>query len=124
MLQRIVQSWKMNPAINDIGYTRYQLMFFLFAGLGWFIDNMVVQGLAICLPFLRCEFEKSEQQVREATVSLSVGLIVGAIFWSNSSDRLGPRPAYLCTMPSAAVCVFVGAFMPYWHALCTCLALA
>lgn len=44
------------------------------------------------------EFGVSESYSRFATVSLFVGLIVGASFWGIASDAIGRRPAFNCTL--------------------------
>lgn len=113
-----------NLALDSIGYGRFQWTLFACAGLGWLCMNTILQGLAISLPFLAREFAKTEQEAREATLSLSIGMIFGAFFWSEWSDRRGRRESYRWTILVAGFSVACAAFMPDWHALCAFLALA
>ena len=114
-----------NLAITDIGYGRYQWLLFTCAAFGWLVDNMMIQGLAISLPFLPREFVKSEQEARQATLALTVGMIGGAFFWSTMSDRkFGRRPAYLWTILPSGVAIIAASCWHKWAGLCVFLALA
>ena len=64
----------------QFGEFRFQWMLFVVSGFGWLVDNMMIQGLAISLPFLPREFVKTEQEARQATLALTVGMIFGAFF--------------------------------------------
>lgn len=88
------------------------------------VDNMIIQGLSISLPFLSREFDQTEQSTRNATVALSTGMTIGAFFWSSFSDSRGRRSTFFCTIPLAAMFILVAAFMPHWILLCACIALA
>ncbi|KAI9933757.1 hypothetical protein ASPWEDRAFT_105998 [Aspergillus wentii DTO 134E9] len=87
-----------NKAIQDIGMGRYQWNLFILCGFGWIADNLWLQGVALTLTPLSMEFGISENESRFATVSLFVGLIIGASFWGIASDAIGRRPAFNMTL--------------------------
>ncbi|RAL64112.1 hypothetical protein DID88_003300 [Monilinia fructigena] len=110
-------------AISDIGVGRYQLLLFILCGTGWAADNLWLQGVALILPSLAVNFGVSDQFVRYATLSLNVGLSIGAAGWGVGSDIKGRRLGFNCTLiitgifalglasaPNfAAACAFLGA---------------
>lgn len=57
-----------------------------------------MQGVALTLDPASVEFGISETHSRFATVSLFIGLIVGASFWGIASDIIGRRPAFNMTL--------------------------
>ena len=50
------------------------------------------------LPSLTAEFGVSETKVRFTTLSLFLGLCIGALFWGISADIIGRRPAFNLTL--------------------------
>lgn len=72
-------------------------------GLGWCADNIWLQGVALTLPSLSAEYGVSETTVRFTTLSLFLGLCLGASFWGTISDVIGRRPAFNMTLFITAV---------------------
>ncbi|KAF7345802.1 Sugar transporter [Mycena venus] len=86
---------------NEIGFGRYQLQLFFLTGLGWAADNIWLQGVAIILPQIKNELNPT--RVEFATMSLFIGLIVGASTWGVLADLIGRRLSFNITLFIAAV---------------------
>ncbi|KAF7336529.1 putative MFS general substrate transporter [Mycena sanguinolenta] len=86
---------------NEIGFGRYQLQLFFLTGLGWAADNIWLQGVAIILPQIQNELHPT--RVEFATMSLFIGLIVGASTWGVLADLIGRRLSFNITLFIAAV---------------------
>ncbi|CAE6479140.1 unnamed protein product [Rhizoctonia solani] len=81
---------------NEIGMGRYQWELFLLSGFGWMADNIWLQGVAIILPSI--EREMQPQHIAFVTLSLYVGLIVGATTWGVLADIIGRRLSWNITL--------------------------
>ncbi|CAE6379903.1 unnamed protein product [Rhizoctonia solani] len=81
---------------NEIGMGRYQWELFLLSGFGWMADNIWLQGVAIILPSI--EREMQPEHIAFATLSLYVGLIVGATTWGILADVIGRRLSWNITL--------------------------
>ncbi|KAB8446227.1 hypothetical protein FH972_025209 [Carpinus fangiana] len=85
-----------NKAIQDMGMGRYQWQLFVLCGFGWFADNTV----------------------RFTTLSLFVGLCLGASFWGIASDIVGRRLAFNTTLFIGAVFGTAVGGADSWIAIC------
>ncbi|KAH7357667.1 major facilitator superfamily domain-containing protein [Pyrenochaeta sp. MPI-SDFR-AT-0127] len=92
-----------NKALQDMGMGRYQWELFALCGGGWMADNLWLQGIALTLPQLSNEFGVSETKVRYTTLSLFLGLCLGASFWGIASDVIGRRLAFNFTLFLAGI---------------------
>ncbi|KAJ4294305.1 hypothetical protein N0V90_007995 [Kalmusia sp. IMI 367209] len=92
-----------NRAIADMGMGRYQWQLFVLCGCGWLADNLWLQGVALTLPSISAEFGVSENEVRYTTLSLFLGLCIGASFWGVASDVVGRRLAFNFTLMFAGI---------------------
>ncbi|KAL0578862.1 hypothetical protein V5O48_003142 [Marasmius crinis-equi] len=86
---------------NEVGFGRYQIQLFLLTGLGWAADNIWLQGVAIILPQIQNELNPSRAEY--ATLSLYVGLILGASLWGILADLIGRRLSFNITLFLAGV---------------------
>ncbi|THV05875.1 MFS general substrate transporter [Dendrothele bispora CBS 962.96] len=84
-----------------IGFGRYQIQLFLLTGLGWAADNIWLQGVAIILPQIQKELNPS--RVEFTTLSLYVGLILGATTWGILADLIGRKVSFNITLFIAGV---------------------
>ncbi|KAJ3757571.1 MFS general substrate transporter [Lentinula raphanica] len=84
-----------------IGFGRYQLQLFILTGLGWAADNIWLQGVAIILPQIQSEL--NPVRVEFTTLSLYVGLILGATTWGILADLIGRRLSFNITLFIAGV---------------------
>ncbi|CAL3972766.1 unnamed protein product [Diplocarpon coronariae] len=107
-----------NKAIQDIGMGRYNWELFLLCGFGWYADNLWLQGVALTLPSLQAEFNVSETKVRYTTMSLFIGLCLGASFWGIGSDIMGRRIAFNMTLFLAGVFGIAAGAAPSWIGAC------
>ena len=92
-----------NAAFAKIGMGRYQWTLFGLAGAGWLVDNIFLQGVAIILPQVRTEFNVPETRISIMTISLYVGLLVGASGWGLAADVFGRKLSYNLTFLIAGI---------------------
>lgn len=88
----------MSTAADTPSQGRYQWQLFVLCGFGWFADNLWLQGIALTLPSLSAEFGVDSNMVRYTTLSLFLGLCIGASFWGVMSDIIGRRLAFNFTV--------------------------
>jgi hypothetical protein len=108
----------LNKAIADIGMGSYQWQLFVLCGFGWMADNLWLQGVALTLPQLSAEFGVDSNQVRYTTLSLFLGLCIGASFWGIISDIIGRRLAFNFTLFIAGVFGVAAGAAPSWIGVC------
>lgn len=101
-----------------MGMGKYQWQLFVLCGFGWLADNIWLQGVALTLPGLSAEFGIDETQVRFTTLSLFIGLCIGASFWGVASDIIGRRLAFNGTLCLAGVFGLAAAGAPTWIGAC------
>ncbi|OAL47177.1 MFS general substrate transporter [Pyrenochaeta sp. DS3sAY3a] len=107
-----------NRALQDMGMGRYQWELFALCGGGWMADNLWLQGVALTLPQLSAEFGVSETEVRYTTLSLFLGLCIGASFWGTASDVIGRRLAFNFTLFLAGAFGLASGGGPNWIGTC------
>ncbi|KAF2765519.1 sugar transporter [Teratosphaeria nubilosa] len=112
------KAYVVNLAIQDIGMGRYQWQLFALCGFGWFADNFWIQGVALTLNALSDVFGVGMTGVRYTTLSLFVGLCVGASFWGVTSDVVGRRLAFNCTLGFAGVFGVLAGVVRSWVGVC------
>lgn len=81
-------------------------------------DNLWLQAIALALPGLSADFGISPTAVRFTTLSLFLGLCIGASFWGIASDIVGRRLAFNFTLLLAAVFGLAAAGAPTWIGAC------
>jgi hypothetical protein len=108
----------MNKAIADIGMGSYQWQLFVLCGFGWMADNLWLQGVALTLPQLSAEFGVDGNTVRYTTLSLFIGLCIGASFWGIISDVIGRRLAFNFTLFIAGIFGVAAGAAPNWIGVC------
>ncbi|KAK4195977.1 major facilitator superfamily domain-containing protein [Triangularia verruculosa] len=113
-----MKSRLVNKAIQDIGMGRYNWQLFVLCGLGWFADNLWMQGVSLTLPSLSIEFNIPETTIRYTTSSLFLGLCLGSVIWGIGSDVIGRRIAFNATLLITSLFGIASAFSPNWPALC------
>ncbi|THU82640.1 MFS general substrate transporter [Dendrothele bispora CBS 962.96] len=86
---------------TEIGFGRYQIQLFVLTGLGWAADNIWLQGVAIILPQIQRKLNPS--RVEFTTLSLYVGLLVGATTWGILADLIGRKLSFNITLFIAGV---------------------
>ncbi|KDN42608.1 MFS general substrate transporter [Tilletiaria anomala UBC 951] len=97
-------------SLLQIGMGRFQWALFCLSGLGWLLDNLWLQAVAIILPQIQNEFGIEHPQFM--TLSLYIGLIIGASLWGVLADVIGRRPSFNVTLFLAGVFGVVGGAAP------------
>lgn len=78
-------------------HSQFQWGLFGTAALGWLIDNLWLQGVAIVLPEVAKEFSNA-QRTPWMTFALYMGLICGAATWGVLADILGRKLSFNITL--------------------------
>ncbi|KAF9264068.1 MFS general substrate transporter [Marasmius fiardii PR-910] len=105
---------------NEVGFGRYQIQLFFLTGLGWAADNIWIQGVAIILPQIQKEFNPT--RVEYATLSLYVGLMLGASVWGILADLIGRRLSFNTTLFITALFGIAGGGANNFVTLCSLIA--
>jgi len=108
----------LNIAIQDMGMGRYQWELFVLCGFGWMADNLWLQGIALTLTPISVEFGIDSDTVRYTTLSLFVGLCIGASVWGTGSDIVGRRLAFNTTLFLAGAFGLASGGGPNWIGTC------
>lgn len=97
---------------------KYQWELFVLCGFGWLADNLWLQGVALTLDPIAAEFNIDSDTVRYTTLSLFVGLCLGASFWGIASDVIGRRLAFNSTLCLAGIFGLAAGGAPNWIGVC------
>ncbi|KAG8215449.1 MFS general substrate transporter [Butyriboletus roseoflavus] len=90
----------LNYYIQEIGMGKYQWYLFVVAGFGWFADSVWPLSSGLVLTPVVNEFHFNSPFL---SLSLNIGLLVGAIFWSLGCDIWGRRWSFNLTLLIAGV---------------------
>ncbi|CAG8217498.1 unnamed protein product [Penicillium olsonii] len=120
-----MKSELVGKCMEEIGMGWFQWKLFVVTGFGWIVDNFASQGIGSVQPPIKQEFS-GIVQVSYSSVAYYVGLILGASFWGLSSDLVGRKPAFNCTLLIAGIflCAAAGsmnfvAFSALWAVIGT-----
>ncbi|KAL2812183.1 hypothetical protein BJX63DRAFT_421922 [Aspergillus granulosus] len=97
-----LKSELISQCMAEIGMGWFQWKLFIVTGFGWVVDNFASQGIGSVQPPIQLEFNDISM-VSYSSVAYYVGLILGASFWGISSDLIGRKPAFNCTLLIAGV---------------------
>lgn len=86
--------------------------------LTWAAYSLWLQGVALTLPSLSKEFGITETLARYTTLSLFLGLCIGASFWGVMSDVVGRRLAFNCTLAITSIFGVAAGAAPNWIGAC------
>ncbi|KAJ5723072.1 hypothetical protein N7488_001107 [Penicillium malachiteum] len=120
-----LKSELVGKCMEEIGMGRFQWQLFVVTGFGWIVDNFASQGIGSVQPPIEQEFSDITK-VSYSSVAYYVGLIIGASFWGLSSDLIGRKPAFNCTLLIGGIflCATAGAmnfiaFSAFWAVIGT-----
>ncbi|KAJ5672345.1 hypothetical protein N7507_001472 [Penicillium longicatenatum] len=120
-----LKSELVGKCMEEIGMGRFQWKLFVITGFGWIVDNFASQGIGSVQPPIEQEFSDITK-ISYSSVAYYVGLIIGASFWGVSSDLIGRKPAFNCTLLIAGIflCATAGAtnfiaFSAFWAVIGT-----
>ncbi|KAG7663841.1 uncharacterized protein J8A68_002701 [[Candida] subhashii] len=106
-------------AIQEMGFGRYQIGLFFVAGFGWLSDNLWPVATGLILARLN-EVDGVHAPPGKApylTLAQNLGLLIGALFWSLSSDIIGRRWAFNLTFLITGIWSTVAGASPNFAAL-------
>ncbi|OLN87727.1 putative MFS-type transporter PB1E7.08c 2 [Colletotrichum chlorophyti] len=101
-----------NDANDQIGWTPFHWKLFVLNGFGYAVDSLIalVQSVTNTGAFLELASPSSYRNT--GTVSLYVGLLVGAVFWGFGADIIGRRIAFNVTLLITSVATIVSGVSP------------
>ena len=73
-----------NDAIDQIGFTSYQLKLFFLNGFGYAVDSLLILLNALTQSQVALQYQPSVSKAQ--TISMGVGLLLGALFWGLGAD--------------------------------------
>jgi hypothetical protein len=73
-----------NDAIDEIGFTSYQLKLFFLNGFGYAVDSLLILLNALTQPQVAMQYSPAISKAQ--TISVGIGLLFGALFWGLGAD--------------------------------------
>ncbi len=73
-----------NDAIDQIGFTSYQLKLFFLNGFGYAVDSLLILLNALTQPQVALQYHPVVSKAQ--TIAMGVGLLLGALFWGLGAD--------------------------------------
>ena len=73
-----------NNAIDEIGFTRYQLKLFFLNGFGYAVDSLLLLLNALTQPQVALQYKPTVSKAQ--TIAMGTGLLFGALFWGLGAD--------------------------------------
>ncbi|CAK7345852.1 unnamed protein product [Dovyalis caffra] len=120
--------YTLDEALNSVGFGKFQLLVFAYAGLGRFAEAMEVMLLSFVGPAVKSQWDLSPSQESLLSTAVFAGMLMAAYSWGIFSDNHGRRQAIhfsllyflrlgwrwllaLSTLPSIALLLLYG-FVP------------
>lgn len=73
-----------NDAIDEIGFTKYQLKLFFLNGFGYAVDSLLILLNALTQSQVALQYQPAVSKAQ--TIAMGVGLLTGALFWGLGAD--------------------------------------
>jgi hypothetical protein len=73
-----------NDAIDEIGFTSYQLKLFFLNGFGYAVDSLLILLNALTQRQVALQYQPFVSKAQ--TISVGIGLLFGALFWGLGAD--------------------------------------
>lgn len=73
-----------NDAIDQIGFTSYQMKLFFLNGFGYAVDSLLILLNALTQSQVALQFQPAVSKAQ--TIAMGVGLLLGALFWGLGAD--------------------------------------
>lgn len=108
----------LNNELSRIGMGWYQWRLFILAGIGWTADNFWATLNSQAVYQVGLEYNVSTTQLPWGSMSLAIGLCLGAIFWSALSDHIGRRFSFNITLLIGGVVALMAAGAPTFAGYC------
>ncbi|CAF1482462.1 unnamed protein product, partial [Didymodactylos carnosus] len=110
-----------NNAIDEIGFTSYQLKLFFLNGFGYGVDSLLLLLSALVQPQVILQYQPSVSKAQ--TIALYVGLLVGALVWGSSADIIGRKYAFNISLLWCSIFAIVAGASPNYFSVCIFVAL-
>lgn len=104
-----------NNAIDEIGFTRYQIKLFILNGFGYAVDSLILLIQSIIARQAVLEFGPSYEA--GLTIAAYVGMLVGALFWGMTADVIGRKFAFNVSLMICSIFAIVAGASPNWYVL-------
>ncbi len=73
-----------NNAIDEIGFTSYQMKLFFLNGFGYAVDSLLLLLSVLTQPQIALQYHPVVSATQ--TIALGLGLLFGALFWGLGAD--------------------------------------
>lgn len=73
-----------NRAIDEVGFTSYQMKLFFLNGFGYGVDSLLILLTALTQPQVAKQYQPVVSKAQ--TMAQGVGLLFGALFWGLGAD--------------------------------------
>ncbi len=73
-----------NNAIDQIGFTSYQMKLFFLNGFGYAVDSLLLLLSVLTQPQIALQYHPVVSATQ--TIALGIGLLFGALFWGLGTD--------------------------------------
>ena len=73
-----------NNAIDEIGFTSYQLKLFFLNGFGYAVDSLLILLNALTQPQVALQYQPRVSKTQ--SIAANIGLLLGALFWGLGAD--------------------------------------
>ncbi|KAI9739696.1 MAG: hypothetical protein M1834_006415 [Cirrosporium novae-zelandiae] len=104
-----------NDAIDEIGWTTWQLKLFFLNGFGYAVDSLIILVQSIIATQAAYEFNPSYD--KGLTIAVYVGMLVGALFWGFTADIIGRKFAFNVSLMICSIFAIVAGASPNWFVL-------
>ncbi|KAK1725536.1 major facilitator superfamily transporter [Colletotrichum acutatum] len=101
-----------NDANDEIGWTNFHWKLFVLNGFGYAVDSLIALVQSVTNAGAMLELGKPSTYSNAGTVSLYVGLLIGAIFWGFGADIIGRRIAFNVTLLITSLATIVSGASP------------
>ncbi|GAB5590727.1 hypothetical protein Unana1_05627 [Umbelopsis nana] len=108
----------LNRELSRIGMGWYQWRLFILAGIGWTADNFWATLNSQAVYQVGLEYNVATTQLPWGSMSLALGLCLGAVFWSALSDHIGRRFSFNITLLIGGVVALIAAGAPTFPGYC------
>ncbi|KAK3386630.1 major facilitator superfamily domain-containing protein [Podospora didyma] len=105
-----------NNAIDQLGWTPYHTKLFFLNGFGYAVDSLILLLQSVVAGPAFREFGRVGYE-RALTISVYVGMLVGALFWGISADMVGRRFAFNVSLLICSAAAIIAGAMPNWASL-------
>ncbi|XP_065836694.1 synaptic vesicle 2-related protein-like isoform X2 [Oscarella lobularis] len=110
--ETVREVYTVEEAIECIGFGRFQLKMFVFAGLLWMVESMEIMLVSVLAVAVRCDYDLDSWGESVLTLVMFVGMFFGATFWGVIADKFGRKKALLIVSICVSLSSLISAFSP------------